>query len=427
MIASIANLLRDLMLKESDKLDQEGITHPPTIGAMYEGLTRDILDRTIPPSLDLRVVDGFIEGADGALSPQIDAMLVAGSGRELPYGVGHVWPINKVLAVLEVKKNLFGADLEDAFVKLRTVMHMQNDYLWSKSGPDATISPAFHAFALLTGLFPRNGRAVNDLPEEFSYILHALVSEQLAPVRIIIGYHGYADEFSLRKGLIGYIEANFMSAGFGVTSFPNLIVCRNNALVKLNGFPYIGPSEGPWWPFLASNAENPLRILIELVWARLSNEFGASLPADDTLQMERLAPFLSAHLARCGGKPGWEYRFHSMKRKQLASIEPWKWEPGPIDEIEWTLLMLVASQGELDVLNQEHRQYVAKKGFDFDALVKGLIERRMLAWCDDHTVRLISDDTLYTVVLPDGRTMTASQADLLQLWLKERLVAERDS
>jgi len=50
---------------------------------MYEGLTRDILDRAIPASLDLRIVDGFVE-LDGALSPQIDAMLVTGGGRELP-------------------------------------------------------------------------------------------------------------------------------------------------------------------------------------------------------------------------------------------------------------------------------------------------------------------------------------------------------
>ena len=56
-------------------------THAPTIGAMYEGLTRDILDRAIPASLDLRIVDGFIEGADGSLSPQMDAMLVTGKEK----------------------------------------------------------------------------------------------------------------------------------------------------------------------------------------------------------------------------------------------------------------------------------------------------------------------------------------------------------
>lgn len=69
MITNIANLLQELQAKETSKLAQEKITHAPTIGAMYEGLTREILERVIPPSLNLRVVDGFIEDRDGNLSP----------------------------------------------------------------------------------------------------------------------------------------------------------------------------------------------------------------------------------------------------------------------------------------------------------------------------------------------------------------------
>jgi hypothetical protein len=45
MITSVSTRLRELMEKEIAKLAQEHMTHPPTIGAMYEGLTRDILDR----------------------------------------------------------------------------------------------------------------------------------------------------------------------------------------------------------------------------------------------------------------------------------------------------------------------------------------------------------------------------------------------
>ena len=48
MINSIATLLRQLQAKEAAKLDEQGITHAPTIGAMYEGLTRDLLDRACP-------------------------------------------------------------------------------------------------------------------------------------------------------------------------------------------------------------------------------------------------------------------------------------------------------------------------------------------------------------------------------------------
>jgi hypothetical protein len=91
MIKTIADLLRELMVKEAAKLDDETITHGPTIGSMYEGLARDILDRVIPGDLDVRVVDGFIEGVDGSLSPQLDAMVVTGKGRQLPYTTNFVW------------------------------------------------------------------------------------------------------------------------------------------------------------------------------------------------------------------------------------------------------------------------------------------------------------------------------------------------
>ena len=42
MITTIADLLRELQAKETAKLASENIVHAPTIGAMHEGLTRDI-------------------------------------------------------------------------------------------------------------------------------------------------------------------------------------------------------------------------------------------------------------------------------------------------------------------------------------------------------------------------------------------------
>ena len=90
MITTIAALLRDLMKKEAERLDGQDIAHGPTIGNMYEGLTRDILDRAIPADLDVRVVDGFVRGADGRLSPQMDAMVVVGEGEPIPYTSGFV-------------------------------------------------------------------------------------------------------------------------------------------------------------------------------------------------------------------------------------------------------------------------------------------------------------------------------------------------
>ena len=152
MIKTIADLLRELMVKEAAELDEEPVKHGPTIGAMYEGLARDILDRAIPAELDVRVVDGFIEGVDGILSPQIDAMIVTGEGRQLPYTSNFVWPIADVIAVFEVKKTLYADDLADAFGKLRTIKHMSEARV--QNGVKVAAGPSFRAFAKTTGTIP---------------------------------------------------------------------------------------------------------------------------------------------------------------------------------------------------------------------------------------------------------------------------------
>jgi hypothetical protein len=214
-------------------------------------------------------------------------------------------------------------------------------------------------------------------------------------LRIIFGYEGYVDELGLRDGFAKFIEGNLATPrGFGIGSFPNLIVCRNNSLLKMNGQPYISPLLGDWWPAVVSNAENPIRLLIELIWTRLSNKFASYFPMDDTLQMERLAPFLSAKLGYRNSVPGWEYRQETLNRKQLKEIEPTSWEPEQVDEMECVVLIQLANEGELDVRDTEFRNYAAKGGRDPDQLIAGLVAKRTLAWCDDHTVRLLRSDDL---------------------------------
>lgn len=420
VITSLAAALRDLMVKEATRLDGEDITHGPTIGAMYEGLTRDILDRVVPSSLDLQIVSGFAEGHDGTLSPQLDVMLVTGVGRALPYGAGYVWPIDKVIAVLEVKKNLYGADLADAFLKLRAVMHIHVAKLRTNRSLD--LRSSFHAYAMLTGRYLRTWEEVQALPQEQRYIFYALMDEQTAPVRAVIGYHGYANEHSLRQGLIDYLESILTTPqGFGITSFPNLIASRQNSILKLNGQPYIVPTDNDWWPAVASNDENPLRLLIELIWTRLSNEFEAAMPGDDSLMVERLAPLISARLQQDGARLGWQYRFEPIGRRALEEGKAHGWEPGAVTEDEYVFLNVLASAGDLDIRDEDFVGYAAKHGFDPDALVRSLVERRIIAWSGPRTVRLIDVRPLATTFLPDGRVVASSEHDMLDLWLKAQL------
>jgi hypothetical protein len=115
VIKDVAALLTGFREREVEAMQRSGITHAPTFGAQYEGVSGSVLKMMIPPELALQVVSGFVEGINGMLSGQIDGMLVRGSGPPIPSIEGqYKWPIKDVLAVLEVKKTLFGSDLADA-------------------------------------------------------------------------------------------------------------------------------------------------------------------------------------------------------------------------------------------------------------------------------------------------------------------------
>jgi hypothetical protein len=136
MIRTVAGLLDSLKQREVELIAQSGIRHAPTIGAQYEGLTSDLLQRMIPENLGLRVVSGFVEGRDGTLSGQIDCMLVYGVGTLIHQTTLFKWPIRQVIALFEVKKTLFSTQLEEAHHHLNSVLDMYIEFRavpWARS------------------------------------------------------------------------------------------------------------------------------------------------------------------------------------------------------------------------------------------------------------------------------------------------------
>lgn len=197
MITSFAAFLESLQAKEAAILAEENVKHAPTIGDMYEGLTKELLERAIPPNLGLRLVDGFVIGVDGKPGNQIDAMLVMGDkGRQISKTTKWEWPIADVLAVFEVKKNLYAADLADSIDKMRVVSQQQKDYLLAFK-QNFAIEASSRAFARVMGRYPNPGE-MDDLSSTSGEILRTIAHEQLAPVRVVFGYQGYVDEHGLR-------------------------------------------------------------------------------------------------------------------------------------------------------------------------------------------------------------------------------------
>jgi hypothetical protein len=422
MITSISDFLQRLAKKEAEILDGQEITHAPTIGAMYEGLTRDILSRSIPESLNLQVVSGFIEDPRGGLSPQLDAMLVKGEGRLVPFTSVYVWRIQEVLAVFEVKKNLYGADLEDAYEKLRTVGEIHKAYI-NEGNNIEDAGPSIRAFANLTGLFPRNSKEIRALPIPLLQIFDTLALEQVGPVRIVFGYNGYVSEASLRNGLVTFIEERIAQGnqnGLGPGSLPNLIVCRNNSLLKVNGHPYCSPASGDWWNVLVSNSENPILLLVELIWTRLANEFRAEFPVDDTLKLERFTSLLQVKYCQTSEQNGWAYRTTKLENLDRATEDARQWTPTSSSILESVVISLAAKHGSLDTQDPEFRKWAHDRNCDPDELIQHLVDKRLLARSTGTIVRPINDTTLI-VLTPDGKTHMTENAKLASLWMNDQL------
>lgn len=125
MIETIHELLVAMKEKGIEEIEPYlNIGHNPTIGDMYEGLTLQIMEKSIFKDFNLHVVSGKIVNVSGKFSNQIDCMIVIGDGEKLPYSDNYIYSINNVIAVIEVKKKLFSNELSEAYDNLKSVVDL---------------------------------------------------------------------------------------------------------------------------------------------------------------------------------------------------------------------------------------------------------------------------------------------------------------
>lgn len=422
MITNLAELLEALRTAEAQVLKKQDIKHGPTIGDMYEGLTKDILDRAIPAELGLKVVGGFIQGLDGELSNQADVLLVRGEGRQIPYTDKFVWPIGDVLAIFEVKKTLYGDSMKDAFSKMRRVTDLHKAHYAAGGYAGKRISFGHKNFAKLTGYYPRLAD-IDTLDAPLPLIQMALVFEQLAPVRIILGYEGYVDETSLRDGIGDLMMENGVGANRGFISLPSLVICRKNSVIKINGMPYYLPMHNPagWWYTMASNAENPTRLILEMVWTKISAEMDVTMPMDDTLNQELFSPFLRQRytVGPVNGltQAGFMAEYINHVEGDGGAVGAQTWSPHDADMVETVTLMQAAKNDEARLDDSKFQEFCVDNGTTASAILESLVRKRVLGWTNNEkTIARPIENSFATVFTPVGKTVVSDQAALLGLW-----------
>ena len=406
VINTLADLLGELARSETEKLAKSDIKHPTLIGGMYEGLTRELLLHSIPDGLELHVVSGLVVDGRGGTSGQIDCMLVRGTGTPVPYSPGiYQWHVKDVIAVFEVKKNLFGGDLSDAYLHLRRVLATYSDWVQNAKGPaTVTLWPTLRAYAQTMGEVAPPGDQWRNMPTDKHLILHTMMADQLAPLRIIFGYEGYSTERGLRTGFLTYLGENLNVHWFGPPSLPNLIVAKGASLVKLSGHPYHAQRKPDGsWPIMASSHLNPLLLVLELIWTRLSYEHAIAPLFGEDLDVEVLAPLLDAEPAQSAALPsgwGWRYESHDLSKKRLAGPNREPWSPIELDAIQFPIVNRLCRQ-DIDSDNPEFRSYLEGEGLDPDAFCDGLVATALVA--RNGRMLTLATEQCRCAVLPDGR------------------------
>ncbi|MCU5493495.1 hypothetical protein OCB70_14025 [Bacillus cereus] len=418
MIVTVSDFLKSLMEKEKELIKKyEIVGHAPTIGDMYEGLTASLLNKSLFKELDIRVAAGKIRNEEGEFSNEIDCMIVEGEGEKIPYTEKYIYNISQVIAVLEIKKNLYKNDLIDSYNKMHKIYKIGDQTKIELNGLRDT-------FRHIVKKELPNYENVASLPFHEQMIYHSLLMEETLPVRIIFGYYGYKSEFALREAFYNFISDNSEGTeqkGFSPVTFPDLIICRENSLIKLDAMPYIGfIDNNDYWNFYASSGNNPLLLLLEIIWTRLSYKYNidSSIFGDD-LEFETFHPFISGKAIEINGKIAWDCRYNYIGQENLNHNPiKFEWEPEELTEQEASIIYWLCQNGVLNINMPDFEKWLSKEGMILEDLVLSLKEKG-LAYFNNGEFKLLTDEC--QVVSVNGKLYAAdNKAGRLMNWLMQK-------
>lgn len=423
MIRTVADLLKALVDREREVLDAYELTHGPTIGAMYEGLTRSILDTSIPPTLGLQVVSGFACFGE-QLSGELDCMVVRGTGEQIPYTEKYKWHISDVIAVFEVKKTLSAEELADSYDHLRAISTLYSKYVESDeaTGVKVDLTLPRRVFSQMTGQMPPEHKKTESLPFDLEMIYHTLVTEFLGPVRVLVAHHGWKKEKTLRDHVSRLLAERLTNPrGMGAGSFPQLMIGGEYSLVKLNGLPYVGSLVDSMWPLIASTSHNPLRLLLELVFTKLDFLYSTNLALDDSNEQEALSLCLRARAVKSDDVQGWEYMYDDLSEKELRQRgTSYQWKPAEFTSGQFTIVNRLCMGHEIRTDSRDFVEFASKETGGLEAFIAALLASRLVA-TDGPRLRLTTVNCT-TMITPDGKYVAGeNNAGQMELWLEQRL------
>ncbi|WP_299973714.1 DUF6602 domain-containing protein [uncultured Pseudoteredinibacter sp.] len=421
-VFSLSEIISDLISVERQKYEEFDYNHNPTWGSMFEALTEESVRRMTHESLDLNLVSGFIYDNSGFRSGEIDRMLTKGKPKRLGFTDSYECHIKDVLVVFEVKKTLAKADLEDACEHLSEVSKAYARRFDSEldNGWIPNISIAAKTYARITGNpEPTEFNEIHRMNKEDAHIFYAVVLDTYSPIKIIHGYAGYKTEHGLRTAFLNFIEDRQEKHGFGIPHLPNLISSEEFSLAKITGMPFHTQRlKSGFWQLIASNRSNPIAIMIEIIWTKISHECNVHMPWGDDMDVDIMAGLLSGKyfIDEETGKEGWQLSSIEPKESTLAEISRQdKWSPQIAPLPVLSILRQISIFGGIEINSDYINQTAQSIKQSPKELVDSLVESSLFSVSESGWLDYIGS-SLHVVEINKSECAISNDQGRLRFW-----------
>lgn len=403
MITTVSDLLEEFRAYALDRIEKQehDVRHRVTIGEMFEGLTQNLLSKSLFDGLNLRVVQrSFIYNDLGTISDELDCLLVVGDGQQISFSNRYKYHIKDVIAVLQVKKNLYANDIEDSNINLQTISNIS-----IARTPDPFVGRLHrNAYRALVGKELPDGEELDMLPDREKLAYHLLLMEAFRPLQIVIGYYGYNTEYALREGFVKKFQQIMKvgsAKGYSPAGLPSLYICGDYAIVKNNGMPMAMPfDDNPfYWAIFATSSGRPMYYLLQLIWTRLCYIFELSSQIfGDDYGYEPMHPFLSCRERKLSSfEWGWEFMYHYLTKEQLSlPLPPLSWEPSEINIEELVVIQYLVVHQPVSISNSMFQDFLQRNELSVDQIIKNLIAKH-LVYMDRDKIGLLLDELIIHV------------------------------
>jgi hypothetical protein len=194
--------------------------------------------------------------------------------------------------------------------------------------------------------------------------------------------------------------------------------------VKFNGMPYVSPlNESDEWPFYGSTSGLSMRLLLELIWTRISYRLslGSGMFGDDLIT-ECFSILLAAKPLDRGDIRGWQYRYVDWTQEELNSkrLEV-PWEPVTLTEEQFVCIGILSKAESIDINDSEFLGFLAGNGLERRIFLKEFVSTGLVYVDDEDRLRLLTEQCV-AAVMPDGAFVAGeNRSGRFERWIAQHV------